>query len=159
MKKYVLLIPVFLWILSCTNNEKGSVVGFHDKIAFNDFKKLLLDETHKNLLNPNVSNKEEYPTIINSWKNFHGKVNAILKDNRFTWNVPDSTITVVNKIYFNANGEVNHFFVNIRNKNIDKETKDLYVQLLTDNLKELSIDLKREEQFAQCGKVKYQNYE
>lgn len=159
MKKCILLISVFLFILSCVNNENGSVVGFHNEVAYNEFKRLLLDETHKNLLNPNISDKEEYPTIINSWKNLHGKVNAILKDSRFSWNVPDSTITVVNKIYFNANGEVNYFFVNIRNENISNETKDLYVQLLTDNLKELSINLQREEPFAQCGKVNYQNYE
>ncbi len=158
MKKYVLLCFVLLLVVSC-NTKESKVVGFHDKVVFSDFKKLSLDDSYKNLLNPNVSIKEEYPKVINSWKEFHKKVNIILKNNDFSWNVPDSIITVVNKIYFNANGEVNYFFVNIRNENISKKTKDVYVQLLTDNLKELSINLKRAEQFAQCGKVKYQNYE
>ena len=146
-------------LLSSCFKEKKQVFGIHDKIKFEEFKKLNLDDSHVNLLNPKFSTKQEYTTIINSWRAFHQKVNTILSDNNFTWEIPDSTITVFNKIYFSKNGDVNYFLVNIINEKVTDSTKNIYIKLLENNLDKLNIDVVRENQFAQCGKVKYKNYE
>jgi hypothetical protein len=158
MKKYLGLFVLLLSVFSC-KKEESRVVGFHDSVAIINLQKLKLDESYVNLLNPNFSKKEEYQTIIKSWSKFHNKVNEMLIENKFSWGVPDSAITVVNKIYFTKNGDINNFLVNIKNENVSMDTKTEYVKLLNDNLKKLSIDLKRDKQFAQCGKVKYKNYE
>ncbi|MFY7669579.1 hypothetical protein ACOSP6_00690 [Tenacibaculum sp. MEBiC06402] len=158
MKKCLGLFVLFLSFFSC-KKEKNRVVGFHDSVAISSLQKLQLDDSYINLLNPSFSKKEEYQAIIKSWSNFHNNVNEILTENEFSWGVPDSSITVVNKIYFTKNGKVNNFLVNIKNENVTLETKNEYVKLLNNNLNKLSIDLKRDKQFAQCGKVKYKNYE
>lgn len=158
MKKMVFYICMCVGLYAC-NQTNNQITSVHDKVAFEKFKKLGLDETHQNLLNPNFSTKEQYIQVIDSWRSFHEKVNEILQSNKFSWGVAKLSVTVVNKIYFDKNGNVNHFLVNITDPDVSDKVKEHYRKLLADNLDKLSINLKREEQFAQCGKVKYQNYE
>ncbi|CAM1345071.1 hypothetical protein [Tenacibaculum amylolyticum] len=158
MKKMVFYIYVCVGLCAC-NQTDMQVTSVHDKTAFEKFKKLDLDATYQNLLNPDFSTKEQYTEVVNSWRGFHEKVNTILQTNKFSWEVAKPTITVVNKIYFDKNGNIDHFLVNIKNPDISDEVKESYRKLLAENIDKLSINLKRKEQFAQCGKVKYQNYE
>ena len=158
MKKFLGVIVVFITLFSC-KQEKGSVVSLHNLTEYEKIKKLQLDDSYINLLNPSLSDKEEYETILKSWSSFHNKVNDVLTKNNFSWGVADSSITVVNKIYFKKDGTINYFLVNIKNEHVSDETKNTYVSLLKNNLDKLTIDLTRDNQFAQCGKVKYKNYE
>lgn len=160
MKKYLGVFGLLFMFCSCSKDEeKFRVVGFHDRTNFEKFKELKLDDSYVNLLNPMFSKKEEFKDVLKSWGDFHNKVNEVLVANDFSWEIPDSSITVVNRIYFNKDGGVNYFLVNVRNDNVSDEVKNKYITLLNTHLDELSIELKREDKFAQCGKVKYKNYE
>lgn len=158
MKRIMFLLSVIVLFIAC-ENDLSRVVGVHDKINFEKFKNQELDKSYKNLLNPNNTAEEEYKAVINSWKEYHTKVSSILQENNFSWGIKDPSVTIFNKIYFNKKGKVNHILVNVKNEKISNETKSAYVSLLKNHINELSINLKRANQFAQCGKIKYKNYE
>ncbi|AUC14107.1 hypothetical protein BTO06_02550 [Tenacibaculum sp. SZ-18] len=160
MEKYLGVFIVLIVLYSCSKDkEQSRVIGVHNRPDFEELKELKLDDYYVNLLNPKFSKKEDFKGVLKSWGDFHNKVNEVLVANDFSWEIPDSSITVVNKIYFNKYGKVNYFLVNVRNENVTNEVKNKYISLLNSHLDELSIELKREGQFSQCGKVKYKNYE
>lgn len=159
MKKIILSLIIIVSCFACDPKESPMVVGVHDIIQFERFKKKGLDTQFDNLLNPKFSTKEVYAEVVNSWRGFHTNVQKVLKEYKFDWKVDDTAITIVNKIYFNKNGTIKYYLVNIKNDAISNETKDQFVKLLEENLSKLSIGLQRDQQFSQCGKIKYKNYE
>jgi len=156
MKK-LLLVCLLMVLFSCNKENEGVVVNLQNEVANNKIKKLNLDTKYKNLLNPEFTTDEEYKEVTKSWGDFHKQVGKILKENDFDWGIKDSSVKILNKIYFNKGGEVNYMVFKVINENVTSSKKREYEQLLTENLTKLKIDLTRKEKFAQCGNVKYLN--
>ncbi|REH46472.1 hypothetical protein C7448_10732 [Tenacibaculum gallaicum] len=156
MKK-LLLVCSLIVLFSCNKENEGEVVNLQNEAAINKVKKLDLDTKYKNLLNPEFTTDEEYKEVTKSWGDFHKQVGKILKDNDFDWGIKDSSVKILNKIYFNKDGEVNYMVFKVMNENVTSSKKREYEQLLTENITKLKIDLTRKEKFAQCGNVKYLN--
>ncbi len=157
--KQVIFFLMLIFVFQSCEKKKDRVVSVHENVKFEELKQLNLDKAYDNLLNPNLSTDEEYTKILSSWQKFHAKVNTVLKENGFSWDAKTPSVTIVNKVYFNSEGKVNYLIANILNDVVTKAKKDEYVKLLSKNINKLSIDLKRDHQFAQCGKVKYKNHE
>ncbi|CAM1360664.1 conserved hypothetical protein [Tenacibaculum sediminilitoris] len=157
MKRGLLICLLFV-LFSCNKENKGIVVNLQDKIAFDEIKKLELDTKYKNLLNPEFTADEEYEEVRKSWINFHKQVGEILKENDFEWEIKGNSIIILNKIYFNKNGEVDYMVFKVMNENVTDGKKEAYEKLLSENITKLKIDLKRKEKYAQCGKIKYLNH-
>jgi hypothetical protein len=136
--------------------KKAKVFNFDNKTELSQFNKLNLDETHPNLLNPQIS-KTDYNSVVKSWTGLHQNIGKYLSDKKFTWNAKDSTITIIQKFYFNKNGEIENYFFRIKNKEVSKEKKEQFANLISDFSKSNKIDFKKNECFAQCGKAKYLN--
>lgn len=157
MRKIILLYCLFL-IVSCNNEQrKNVVVNSENKERYPAIEKMKLDEHYNNLLSPEFSSKEEYTEVAKTWNDFHQQIGKIVKAHNFDWGVKDSTITVLNRIYFNKNGAVDYYTFRVSNKNVSEAKKAEYENLLSENISKIKINLKREKQFAQCGKVRYQN--
>ena len=156
MKK-LLLVCLIMVLFSCNKENEGVVVNLQNEVANNKIKKLNLDTKYKNLLNPEFTTDEEYKEVTKSWGDFHKQVGKILKENDFDWGIKDSSVKILNKIYFNKDGEVNYIVFKVINENVTSSKKREYEQLLTENITKLKIDLTRKEKFAQCGNVKYLN--
>lgn len=157
MKKTLLIIGLIFFV-SCKNKEKGIVVNSQNELKYSKIKKLELDKHYHNLLSPNNRAKKEYTEVAKTWGDFHRQIGKIVKENNFTWNVKDSSITVLNRIYFTKNGEVDYYTFRVLNKNVSNAKKAEYEKLLAGNISKVKINLKRDKQYAQCGKVRYQNY-
>lgn len=139
--------------------EKAKLIGvfdFDNKEELSAYTKLNLDKTHPNLLNPQIS-KSDYNSVVKSWTDLHQRIGGFLSENNFDWGVKDSTITIVQKIYFKPNGEIKNYFFNILNKNLTKEKREQFSNLITNFAKQHSIKFQSDESFAQCGKTKYVN--
>ncbi len=157
MKKRLLVFFLIIFIFSCSKENEGAVVNLQSEAAINKVKKLDLDTKYKNLLNPEFTTDEEYKEVTKSWGDFHKQVGKILKENDFDWGIKDSSVKILNKIYFNKDGEVNYIIFRVMNENVTYDKKEAYEKLLSENITKLKIDLKRNEKFAQCGNVKYLN--
>ena len=163
--KSMLIILIIIGTYSCKeknktqSNEiekKAKVFNFDNKTELSQFNKLNLDETHPNLLNPQIS-KTDYNSVVDSWKDLHQNIGKYLSDKKFTWNVKDSTITIIQKFYFNKDGKIENYFFRIKNKDVSKEKKEQFANLISDFTKSNKIGFIKDKSFAQCGKAKYLN--
>ena len=154
----LLLLSLFI-LIGCSQStpaDTASVYNFHDKEQLEAYTALNLDDTHPNLLNPQVS-QDEISKVIGTWSDLHQRVGKHLAEHNFSWGVEDSSIAIVQKIYFKPDGEVTHYFFNVLNKSVSKKKKEEFSNLLKSFASENKINITREEQFAQCGKTRYMN--
>ncbi|WP_224484728.1 hypothetical protein [Robertkochia aurantiaca] len=165
LSPFVLIILILITI-SCRENreqkknsesvETVKVVNFDNKKELAAYTQMNLDSTHPNLLNPQIS-RSEYDTVVQSWKGLHHDLEQYLSQNDFNWGVKDSTITIVQKIYFNPEGKINTYFFRVINNEVTEEKKEELAHLIASFAQNHSIGIKREEPFAQCGKTRYLN--
>lgn len=165
--KNSLWILLIIGLISCKqkSTEKKTdlvkvpkVVSAHNKIALNEIRELYLDSTYTNLLDPRNVTESEYKDVTKSWSEFHKKVSKFIKEENFKWGVPDSMITIANRIYFDKNGTIDYYTFKIRNKSVSAEKSAEYEKVLQKFSKEVKLDLKRDKNYAQCGNIKYANY-
>lgn len=138
--------------------KEPKIVSGNNEIAYNEIKKMNLNSTYTNLLDPRNVSESEYKIVVESWSEFHKKISKFIKEENFKWEVPDSTITIYNRIYFDKNGTIDYYTFKIKNPSISAEKRAEYEKVLQKFSKEVKLDLKRSEQYAQCGKTKYRNY-
>ena len=172
MKLKTLIKALFIFTIiagtsNCKNNtenkkvdyKKEKLVGtfnYDNKQELTEYRELNLDETHPNLLNPQISTSD-YNSVIKSWKDLHQRIGNHLSNKKFTWEVEDSYINIVQKIYFKPNGEIKYIFFNVLNPNVTQEKKEQFAKLISDFANTNRIDFKLDKSFAQCGKIKYTN--
>ena len=130
------------------------IVNFEDKPAFEEYLALNLDDTHPNLLIPENS-EADHAAVLKSWSDLHQRIGSYLAENNFSWGVEDSSITMLQKIYFEPNGEIKTYFFRIFNENVSEETKAEFASLLRDFAVDNRIEIQRDGNFAQCGKTRY----
>lgn len=139
------------------NAEEPKSIGvynYDNKQELKEFNQLNLDDTHPNLLNPQVS-KSDYNTVVKSWTELHQKIGTYLSENKFNWEIEDSTISIVQKIYFEPNGQIKNYFFNVLNENVTQEKKAQFAELISEFAKQNKIDFEQNINFAQCGKTTY----
>jgi hypothetical protein len=163
--KYAILYLLIGILLSCGNNydqnkisKKPIIISYHNQAKFKTYTKQNLDSLYPNLLDPKNAHKKVYKKVVKSWRSFHQQFPKFMKEKKFTWGVPDSTIRIVNKIYFNKNGHVEYYFFKIQNPSVPEEKKNEFEAVLQHFSEHTSIDLKREHKYAQCGKTVFANY-
>ena len=155
----VLAIAVCMALTNYAAGQSKSsihVYDFNDKVELSEFSTLKLDDSHPNLLNPEISG-DDLETIIDSWSQLHQEIGDYLAENNFEWDVSDPSINIVHKIYFTQSGEIKHYFFRVLNDNVSEATREKYAGLLQSFSESHSIHVTRENPFAQCGKTKYLN--
>ncbi|SDB31472.1 hypothetical protein SAMN03097699_0654 [Flavobacteriaceae bacterium MAR_2010_188] len=165
--KELFILIALIGISSCKQDAKKKtdsiektrsigIYNFDNKQELIEYNKMNLGESHPNLLNPQIS-KTDYDSVMESWTDLHQQIGNYLSENKFTWEVEDETITIVHKIYFEPNGEIENYFFNVLNQTVTKEKKEQFADLISDFAETNRIDFKRDKSFAQCGKTKYLN--
>ncbi|OBX25369.1 hypothetical protein LX77_01457 [Gelidibacter algens] len=145
--------------IETVDNEKIeiiSVFNYDNPKELSEYNALNLDATHPNLLNPQISSSD-YDSVIKSWTELHQRIGAYLSENGFNWEVEDKTISIVHKIYFKSNGEIENYFFKVLNENVTKEKKKQFANLISEFPKDIRIEFENDGSFAQCGKTKYIN--
>lgn len=162
--KTVFIFSIFFGSSSCiektekADNRKAIGVFNNDnEQQLTEYNKLNLDDTHPNLLNPQIS-KSDHSLVMKSWTNLHQKIGSHLSENKFNWEVKDSAISVVQKIYFTPQGAIENYFFKVLNKTVRIEKKEEYANLISSFAKNNRIEYKKDSNFAQCGKTKYLNH-
>jgi hypothetical protein len=167
--KFMLFFSIIIGINSCKEKNENKtqsnevqkepkIVNGINEIAYNEIKKMNLDSTYTDLLDRRNVSESEYKIVVESWYEFHKKVSQFIKKENFKWEVPDSTITILNRIYFDKSGTIDYYLFRIRNASVSAEKQTEYQKVLQKFSEEVTLDLKRVEKYAQCGKIKYLNY-
>lgn len=157
MKNIWLLAFTLFSCQSSNSSETSEVVVFslHDEEGIQSVNDLKLDDKYPNLLDPRVSTEEQLPEVVDSWSKFHQQIGNKLKEKGFEWE-SEEPVKLVNKIYFNSNSEVEFYAFRIMN-DLPKEKIESFNRHIQEILPTVNMDLVRTGQFAQCGKVEYQN--
>lgn len=162
-----LITALFTAVITCcvpnqdienTESNNPNVVNYDDKMTFEEIKKLKLDDYYPNLLDPKLSSESDYKKVVLSWTKFHQEISSYLKEAQFQWEAADSSISIVNKIYFDKDGRVEYYVFRITNPSVSAKKKAEFTQIILDFSKNVKIDLIREEQFSQCGKTRLLTY-
>lgn len=165
-----LIIIVFLSVVfnACINSDNANnsldITTETEAMIYNvdngknsvDFNKLELDKSHPNLLDPKNPNSKN-DSIRNSWIKLHQNVVRYLSDHNFSWNTDNKRIKSFQKIYFDSNGKITHYYFKIINEDVSEDTKEEFAKLLAEFSKNFMIDIQKEHPFAQCGSTAYQN--
>lgn len=164
---YFIYLVIFTGILSCKENptrnidntkseEKVGVFNFDNKNELSAYNSMNLDDTHPNLLNPKISDSD-FNSVKESWVDLHKRIGKHLTANNFEWGIKDETVTILQKIYFNRNGEIENYFFRVLNQNVTLEKKKKFAELIAAFASNNQIEFKSDKSFAQCGKTKYLN--
>lgn len=161
MKNLMFLILAFSFLfLGCKHELKEKVVLVFNLNEYSEkeksvFLEMNLDENHPNLLDPNI-NVETFKEVTNSWKKLHSDLYQFLKKNNFDWDSNSKNIKVFNKIYFTSEGKIKVYAFRILS-DISKEKTIEYEALIKEFTKNIKINIKRDFNFAQCGKASFPN--
>ena len=140
-----------------TNDSKFvAVYNYDNEQDLIQYNTLDLDQSHPNVLNPQIS-KADYDSVTKSWTALHQNIGAYLAKRDFNWDVEDETIMIVQKIYFEPNGSIKHFFFKILNPNVAFHKKEQFGRLISTFSKSNGINFQLDNRFAQCGKTQYSN--
>ena len=161
------ILTIIIGTFSCKENsdateelndqkEEIGVFDFDNAKELSAYNQMNLDETHPNLLNPQISSSD-YNTVMASWTDLHNRIGSFLSENQFEWGVQDSTITIVHKIYFKPDGKIENYFFNVLNKEVTNEKRERFSHLIAEFARNSSIDYQKNDPFAQCGKTRYVN--
>lgn len=161
MKKRIInvigIVAIISIILSFRFGNSPVLINFDNEFDMTKYEVLNLDSTYLNLLDPKNVSQEELNEVYHSWTEFHQSVIFFINENNFKWGVQDSTISIINKIYFNKGGTIDYYGFKILNKSVTEEKKEEFKDILKSFSKSVKIDLERKDNFAQCGKTKYLN--
>ncbi len=161
--KQVSIFLLIIILIGCAKNisdtdKNPTIISFDNQPSFDAYKKLNLDSIYPNLLDSRNSTQEQHKKVIESWSKFHQQVSKFMKDENFTWDSPDSTISIVNKIYFSKSGSIDYYFFRIINPSISNAKRLEFETVLQNFSKNIKIELNRDDKYAQCGKTRYVNY-
>lgn len=164
------IIALSLFFYSCQGNVKqnkeeksieqiapAQVYNVDNTPELEEFRKLNMDESHPNLLDPRNS-KEQHDTVISSWRGIHQQIGVFLADNNFDWGTEDSTVQIIHKIYFHPTGEIKTHVFKVMNPDISTQKQEEFGQLLSAFSEKHSIAFSQDKPFAQCGKTRYVNF-
>ncbi len=157
----VILIFILLVFNGCqqkTIKRSSIIVSSSDSIHYNKIKKMNLDSAYSDLLNRKNLIDSERTIVYKAWSEFHKKLSKYVKQVKFDWEVPDSTITIFNRVYFDKNGYVDYYKFKIKNSSISTKKIKEYEKILQKFCKKEKLDIERPEKFAQCGTIIFQNY-
>lgn len=138
--------------------QKPLVVNGDDDVAIRQLQNRNLDSVYMNLLNPKNVSDSEYNAVSDSWIEFHKQVSQFIDKENFKWEVPDSTITIMNRIYFDKNGTIDYYAFKVMNPSVSLNKRAEYEKILQKFSRDVKINLQREENYAQCGNIIYLNY-
>lgn len=160
MPKRYFLFLIALCIFSFTafsqNEETLEVYDFDSEPEILKTRATVLDKTHPNLLNPQIS-KDEYQSVIESWTKLHNDLAIFLNENDFKWDTDATEVMIFHKFYFDPNGTIHTYGFNMLNEDIDESQRQQYSDLIHEFGKTYNIGLIKDGHFAQCGKTKMLN--
>jgi hypothetical protein len=119
-----------------------------------------LDEIYPSALHSDstkaVFKGKEQGQFIGAYKTMLFDLNSYLNKNGFSWDKPTR---IFNRIYFQSDGSIDYYLVNLENTGISDEKAKQFIPLLNKFVAFYKIKITASTKFAQCSPVLYQNAE
>lgn len=93
--------------------------------------------------------------FINAYTQMLGDLAKYLNKNGFWWG--NSRTRIFNRIYFEPDGSISYYLVNLEPAGMEKVKQNAFLFLLNNFIQHYKIKIKANSRFAQCSPVLYQD--
>jgi hypothetical protein len=117
-----------------------------------------LDKIYANALDTDsaksVFRGAETKAFYNAYVALLQEVSRYMKANNFSWGKPTR---IVHRIYFEPDGTIDYYLINLKPAGMSAETQAQFVTLLNQFVKSYKLKITAGKKFAQCGPAIYQD--
>lgn len=150
MLRFFLLLFVLLGSLGSIAQQ---VISF-EKARGTDLRTTTLDSTYRSAVHADSTQAvfQDQQAFIDAYTRMLQDFGDHLQRNGFEWPGP---VRGFNRIYFAADGSVDHFLYSIRPGQISAEQEARFAELLSGFVRDYKLPMKAEVPFAQCSPVTF----
>jgi len=152
MKYITLLVLVFS---ASTFGYSQPVVATFDRAESMNISFAELDSLYPSAIHTDTSKavfSERQDKFIDSYRSMMQKLGNFLHKNNFEWG---ERTTFFQRIYFNRDGKIDYYFINLRKTGFSEAKKEQLKKLLTNFSDNYKISLSTDMDFAQCSPVTF----
>jgi len=115
-----------------------------------------LDKQYKSAIGAGdvVFKGDDEARLITAYTTMLYDLNKYLNQNNFRWN---SKVRIFNRIYFEPDGSISYYLVNLEPTGLDVEKQKAFVDLLSKFIQYYKIKITANTRFAQCSPVVYED--
>ncbi len=115
-----------------------------------------LDKKYKSAIGAGdvVFKGDDEQRLITAYTTMLHDLNKYLNENNFRW---DSKVRIFNRIYFEPDGSISYYLVNLKPTGLDEEKQKAFVNLLSNFIQHYKIKITANTRFAQCSPVVYED--
>lgn len=115
-----------------------------------------LDKQYKSAIGTGnvVFKGDDEKRLITAYTDMLFDLNRYLNQNNFRWN---SKVRIFNRVYFEPDGSISYYLVNLKPAGLDEEKQKAFVSLLSNFIQHYKIKITANTRFAQCSPVIYED--
>jgi len=115
----------------------------------------VLDKQYKSAVGAgDVVFKGDEKLLISAYTAMLYDLNKYLNQNNFRWN---SQVRIFNRVYFETDGSISYYLVNLKPTGLDEEKQKAFLSLLSSFIQHYKINITANSKFAQCSPVIYED--
>lgn len=154
----ILLLGTLIFAISCQNiNDKEKPIVINEIVnpkLESEFRKKDLKTIYPKLLTPQNFDAKRDTVLVKKIKAFQNELINGLKSEKINWNVSESEIPVLTRIYFDSLGQIEYFAFKIDNENVEKKALEEFKSHLEQNINNLTLGIKRQTKYNHCVNFK-----
>ncbi|MFI1770319.1 hypothetical protein [Thalassobellus citreus] len=153
-----ILFGILILAFSCQSaneNKKPIVINSTlDPELESEFRKKDLKTLYPKLLTPQNFDAERDTILVRKIKAFQNELMNGLKSEKINWNVAESEISVLTRIYFDSIGRIEYFTFKVDNENVNKQAMEEFKSRLEKNINNLDLGIRRQTKYNHCVNFK-----
>ena len=156
-----ILFGILILAFSCQNvdeNEKPIVINsILNPELESEFRKKDLKTLYPKLLTPQNFDAERDTVLVRKITTFQNELVNGLESKKFNWNVAESEISILTRIYFDSIGRIEYFAFKVDNDNVNKQAMEEFKSHLEKNIDNLDLGISRQTKYNHCVNFKLQS--
>lgn len=120
----------------------------------NDFRKKDLKTIYPKLITPQNFDAKQDTVLFKKLKTFRSSLVNGLKSEKINWNVDESEISFLTRIYFDSIGRIEYFAFKINNNDVKLKAVEEFKSLLERTIKNKKLGIERKTKYNYCVNFK-----
>jgi hypothetical protein len=152
LKNALILLLLFYAKIACAQH----VADTFQHAEASGYSMQQLDKQYKSAIGTGdvVFKGDDERHLIIAYTTMLHDLNKYLNENNFRWN---SQVRIFNRIYFEPDGSISYYLVNLKPTGLDEEKQKAFVNLLSNFIQHYKIKITANTRFAQCSPVVYED--
>lgn len=149
-----LLLSLFLTGF-VTSSYAQPITGTFEQAKSNDISFSKLDSAYPSAAHANPSKgvfKDDQKEFLTKYRDMMREFGNFLQENDFDW---EEQVSFFQRIYFNNDGTIDYYFVNLDETNLSEEKKEQFKNLLHEFSNDYQFSMEAESNFAQCAPITF----